>query len=261
MEPGLSLIKQHLTTLNIPAAAGILDELLLEAQKKDLTCQEFLYQLVAHEVNTREKRRLEKQLKWAAFPEYKTLETFDVREQRSLSQKQLNQLKELHWLEQAYNLLLLGPPGVGKSHLATGLGIEAVRRGYKVHFTGMEELVGLLKTQVITRSSRTRIKRLTTSDLVIIDDLMFMAIDRQEANLFFQLINKLYGQTSLIITSNKGPEEWGEILGDPAITTAILDRILHKSEVLALTGESYRLKHRQTIFGPSQPDVLKTHKE
>lgn len=125
----------------------------------------------------------------------------------------------------------------------------------------MEELVGLLKTQEITRSSRARIKRLTTSDLVIIDDLMFMAIDRQEANLFFQLINKLYGQTSLIITSNKGPEEWGEILGDPAITTAILDRILHKSEVLALTGNSYRLKHRQTIFGPLQPDIIKTLKE
>lgn len=248
MEPGLSLIKQHMTTLNIPAAAGILDELLLKAHSKEFTYQEFLYQLVAHEVTTREKRRLEKQLKWAAFPEYKTLETFDISEQKSLSLKQLNQLKELHWLEQAYNLVLLGPPGIGKSHLSTGLGIEAVRRGYKVHFTGMDELVGLLKTQEITRSSRARLKRLTTSDLVIIDDLMFMAIDRHEANLFFQLINKFYGQTSLIITSNKGPEEWGEILGDPAITTAILDRILHKSEVLALNGDSYRLKHRQTIF-------------
>ncbi len=249
MEPGLSLIKQHMTALNMPSAAGILDELLLEAQGNDLTYQEFLYQLVAHELTTREKRRLEKQLKWAAFPEYKTLETFDINEQESLSQKQLNQLKELHWLEQAYNLVLLGPPGVGKSHMATGLGVEAVRRGYKVHFTVMGELVGLLKTQEITRSSKARLKRLTTSDLVIIDDLMFMAIDRHEANLFFQLINKFYGQTSLIITSNKGPEEWGEILGDSAITTAILDRILHKSEVLALDGDSYRLKHRQTIFG------------
>jgi len=113
MEPGLSLIKKHMTTLNIPAAVGILDELLLKAQSKDFTCQEFLYQLVAHEITTREKRRLEKQLKWAAFPEYKTLETFDISEQKSLSLKQLNQLKELHWLEQAYNLVLLGPPGIG----------------------------------------------------------------------------------------------------------------------------------------------------
>lgn len=257
MESGLSLIKQYMTTLNISAAAGILEELLLNAQSKDFTYQEFLYQLMAHEVTTREKRRLEKQLKGAAFPEYKTLETFDIREQKSLSQKQLNQLKELHWLEQAYNLVLLGPPGIGKSHMSIGLGIEAVQRGYKVHFISMDELVELLKTQEITRSSRAKLKRLISSDLVIIDDLMFMAMNHHEANLFFQLINKLYGQTSLIITSNKGPEEWGQILGDPAITTAILDRLLHKSEVLALTGDSYRLKHRQTIFGPLKQEATK----
>lgn len=92
-------------------------------------------------------------------------------------------------------------------------------------------------------------KRITSSDLVIIDDLTFMAMDRNEANMFFQLINRLYGQTSIIITSNKGPEEWGELLGDPAITTAILDRIIHKSEVIHLSGDSYRIRHRETIFG------------
>jgi len=249
METSLSLIKQHMNALNIPAAAGILDELLIKAQNSDFTYQEFIHQLLDHEITTREKRRLENQLKLAAFPEYKTLDAFDISEQKSLSQKQLNQLKELHWLEQAYNLILLGPPGVGKSHLAIGLGLRAVQMGYKVHFTSMDDLVGLLKTQEITRSARAKLKRLTNSDLVIIDDLMFMAIYSQEANLFFQLINKLYGQVSIIITSNKGPQEWGEMLGDPAITTAILDRILHKSEVLTFTENSYRLKHRQTIFG------------
>jgi DNA replication protein DnaC len=258
MESGLSVIKQHMATLNMTAAANILDELLLMAQNKDFTYQEFLYRLVNHEVTNREKRRLEKQLKLAAFPDYKTIDSFDIHEQHSLSQKQLNQLKELHWLEQSYNLILLGPPGVGKSHMATGLGIQAVQKGYKVYFIGMDELIDVLKTQEITRSSKAKIKRLIASDLVIIDDLMFMAIDRHEANLFFQLVNKFYGQTSLIITSNKGPEEWGEILGDPAITTAILDRILHKSEVLTLTGDSYRIKHRQTIFGPLQLGNIQT---
>ena len=166
-----------------------------------------------------------------------------------LSKKQLTQLRELIWLEQAYNLILLGPPGVGKTCLSIGLGIEAVSRGYRVTFVQMDELIRLLKTEEISRNSGAKIKRIVGSDLVIIDDLMFMAIDRHEANLFFQLINKLYGQASVIITSNKGPEDWGDILGDPAITTAILDRLIHKSEVIHLTGDSYRLKHRQTIFG------------
>lgn len=139
--------------------------------------------------------------------------------------------------------------GVGKTHLAIGLGVEAVQQGYKVSFVTMDHLIQLLRTQEVTRSAQTKLKRITQSDLVIIDDLMFMAINRHEANLFFQLINKLYGQSSVIITSNKGPEDWGELLGDPAITTAILDRLLHKSEVIHLTGDSYRLKYRKTIFG------------
>ncbi len=132
--------------------------------------------------------------------------------------------------------------------MAIGLGIEAINKGYKVSFVTMDTLIQLLKTQEITRNAQYKVKRILHSDLVILDDLMFMAMDRQEANLFFQLINKLYGQTSIILTSNKGPEDWGELLGDPAITTAILDRILHKSEVIHLNGDSYRLKHRQTIF-------------
>jgi DNA replication protein DnaC len=127
-------------------------------------------------------------------------------------------------------------------------GIHAINNGYKVHFVTMNDLVYILKTQNIIRTSRARYKRIIESDLIIIDDLMFMAMEKQEANLFFQLINKLYGQTSIIITSNKGPEEWGELLGDAAITTAILDRIIHKCEVINLNGDSYRLKHRKTIF-------------
>ncbi len=130
-----------------------------------------------------------------------------------------------------------------------GLGIEAISRGYKVSFIQMDTLMHLFKTQEISRSSRSKMKRIISSDLVIIDDLMFMAIDKSEANMFFQLINKLYGQASIIITSNKGPEDWGELLGDPAITTAVLDRIIHKSEVVHLSGDSYRVKHRETIFG------------
>lgn len=242
-------LKQQMISLKMSETARIIDDLLIEAENDQLTCHEFLKRVVRHEISRREEKQREKRYKWASFPEYKDLDSFNLSEQQSLSRKQFSQLKELLWIEQTYNLILLGPPGVGKTHLATGLGIEAINNGFKVSFVQMDELIRLFKTQEITRSGQTRMKRIISSDLVIIDDLMFMAIDRTEANRFFQLINKLYGQASLIITSNKGPEDWGELLGDPAITTAILDRILHRSEVVHLSGDSYRIKHRKTIFG------------
>ncbi|MGI5852463.1 MAG: IS21-like element helper ATPase IstB [Peptococcales bacterium] len=242
-------LKEKMKTLKVSEMAKVLDDFLLEAETKELSYQVFLDKLTDYEILKREEKQRDKWLKWAAFPEYKTLESFNLAEQQSLSKRQLEQLKELLWVEKMYNLLLLGPPGVGKTLLSIGLGIEAINHGYKVSFIQMGDLIHLFKTQEISRSSRARMKRIVSSDLVIIDDLMFMAMDSTEANMFFQLINKLYGQTSIIITSNKGPEDWGELLGDPAITTAILDRIIHKCEVIHLNGDSYRVKHRQTIFG------------
>jgi DNA replication protein DnaC len=133
--------------------------------------------------------------------------------------------------------------------LATGLGIEAIKQGYKVSFISMGELIHTLKTEEFTRKSQTKMKRIRASNLVIIDDLMFMAMDNREANLFFHLINDLYDKTSIILTSNKGPNEWGELLGDPAITTAILDRLIHRVEVIHFKNDvSYRMKHRSSIF-------------
>ncbi len=173
-------------------------------------------------------------------------------EQRSLSRKQLNQLKELTWIEQLYNIIFLGLPGVGKTHLAIGLGLEAIHQGYKVMFISMGDLVHTLKTEEISRKSKTRIKRIRDANLLIIDDLMFMAMDHHEANLFFHLINDLYNKSSIILTSNKAPKDWGELLGDPAITTAILDRIIHRAEIIHLNGDSYRMKHRTSIFESSK---------
>ena len=241
-------LKSMLKTLNMYNAAGQLEELLKQSSEKSLSYEKFLEKIFKSELNGREQKRLENRLKWASFYEYKTIEEFDLSEQQSLSQRQLNQIKELTWLEQGYNLIFLGPPGVGKTHLSIGLGIHAIKNGYKVYFSSMNDLIHLLKTQEILSTSRNKVKRITEADLLIIDDLMFMAMERNEANMFFQLINKLHGQTSIIITSNKGPEDWGELLGDPAITTAILDRIVHKCEVISLCGHSYRVKHRQTIF-------------
>jgi len=244
-------IREMLKTINMHYSADYLEQLLIKSTEKAVSYEKFLENLLKNEIEAREQKRLEKRMKQAAFPEYKTLNEFDISQQQSLSQRQLNQLKELTWIEQGYNLILLGPPGVGKTHISIGLGIHAINNGYKTIFIQMNDLVHCLKTQEILRTARTKIKRIINADLLIIDDLMFMAMEKNEANLFFQLINKLYGQTSIIITSNKGPEDWGELLGDPAITTAILDRIVHKCEVINLCGDSYRIKHRESIFGKS----------
>lgn len=242
-------LKQQLRQLKWSETATKLDDLIRVAEQKDMGYQTFLHHLVTYEQYRREEKQQEKRMKWAGFPRLQTLEEFDCDQQPALSRKQFHQLQELLWLEQVYNLLLLGPPGVGKTMLAVGLGIQAIEQGNKVSFITMDELIRCLNTQEISRKSQLRLKRISQSALVIIDDLMFMAMNRSEANRFFQLINQLYDQTSVIITSNKGPEDWGELLGDPAITTAILDRLLHRSEVITLGGDSQRLKNRQTIFG------------
>lgn len=221
---------------------------LRKAETHSWTYQEFLHKLLSHEESCREKKMVERYLKWAKFPYQKGLDQFDLQEQRSLSARQLKQLQVFFWLEQSFNLIFLGPPGVGKTHLAIGLGLAAIQSGQRVSFISMGELVPLLKTEDYSRKSQIQLNRIRKADLVIIDDLMYMAMDQHEANLFFQLINHLYERSSIILTSNKGPEDWGELLGDQGITTAILDRLLHRSEVIHLEGESHRIKYRESVF-------------
>src|SRR5699024_2189226 len=241
-------IQDTLKSLRFGETADYLPTLLERAEANDDTYATFLTDVMNYEQQRREEKKIERHMKWATFPYHKTLEEFNLNEQESISKRQFNQLKELLWMEQLYNLILLGPPGAGKTHVAIGLGIKAINQGHKVIFTTMGGLIHTLKTEEITRKSQTRMKRIRNADLVIIDDLMFMAINQNEANLFFHLINDLYNSASVILTSNKAPKEWGELLGDPAITTAILDRVMHRVEIIHLNEDSYRMKHRSTIF-------------
>lgn len=193
-------LKQWMSALHLTEAAQILEESLMDAQTKDWSCGQFLHHILRHELQRREEKQRLKRLKWAAFPFIKSLDEFRLEEQQSLTKRQMEQLREMLWLEHTYNLILLGPPGVGKTHLSVGLGLEALERGYRVSFVSMGNLVHLMKTQEIARTSQTRMKRILRSDLVIIDDLMFMAMDKSESNLFFQFVNQLYGQASIILT-------------------------------------------------------------
>lgn len=241
-------LQSKMKAVRLVESSDALPQLIKKAETQELSYSQFLLSVMTYEQQRRSEKVIEKRLKWASFPIYKTLEEFSLQEQPTLKKQSFNQLTDLAWLDQLYNLILLGPTGVGKTHLAIGIGIKAIQEGYKVAFISMGELIHVLKTEEMTRKSKLRLKRIREANLVILDDLMFMAIDRREANLLFHLINELYNQASILLTSNKGPGDWGELLGDPALTAAILDRLIHRSEVIQLGGDSYRMKYRSTIF-------------
>jgi DNA replication protein DnaC len=248
MNEQLAAVKDLLGQLNLATLRRGLDDLLLGATNNNDTCLEFLEKAMKLEVDARNAKSRERRLRMAAFPYRRTLDEFDFGFQTSINPRQMKQLMDMTWLEKAFNLVFLGPPGVGKTHLAIALGLQAVELGYSVAFITMDELMRTLKTEALSVRSKRRLKQIRNANLVIIDEVGFLPISAQEANLFFQLVSGLYEQSSLIVTSNKGFDEWPEFFGDPVITTAILDRLVHHSELFNLTGDSYRVTHRNTIF-------------
>jgi len=184
----------------------------------------------------------------ARFPRVKTFEEYDFTLQDGVTADQMKKLCEFLWLEQAFNVVFLGAPGVGKTHLATALGVSAAKAGYHAAFVTLEALIRLLKTADISTASKQRLTTLRRASLVILDEIGFMPVSRAEANLLFSFVSSCYENKSLVLTSNKGFEDWADFLGDPVIATAILDRLIFKCEIFNLTGDGYRVKHRQRIL-------------
>lgn len=184
----------------------------------------------------------------AGFPRIKTFREYDFSLQDGVTSEQMKLLSEFVWIEQAFNVVFLGAPGLGKTHLATALGYAAANAGYTVCFISLEGLVRILKTAEISKVSKTKLTGLRRADLVIIDEIGFMPVSKTEAHLLFSFVTERYEHKSLVITSNKGFDDWGDFLGDPVIAAAILDRLIFKCEIFNLTGEGYRISHRQTIL-------------
>jgi DNA replication protein DnaC len=213
-----------------------------------MTPLETLTTFLDYQHKHKQSQAAEARVRNARFPRIKTFKEYDFSLQDGVTAEQMNRLCDFVWLEQAFNVCFLGAPGVGKTHLATALGYAAANAGYSVCFITLEELVRLLKTAEIAKSSKSRLAKLHRASLVIIDEIGFMPVSNAEAHLLFSFVSACYERKSLVITSNKGFDDWADFLGDPVIATAVLDRLIFKCEIFNLTGEGYRIRHRQTIL-------------
>lgn len=237
----------QLTTLGLKGVVKQLNEALSEAEKSNESYISFMQRLLASELNYRVDKRFQRNMAGAHFPVRKDLEAFDYAKVKGITKKEVAELLDFRWLDNHHNLLLFGAPGLGKTHLAIGIGVKAVEKGYIVCFERMTTLIRLLKTADIHRSSAFRLNRMMKSDLLIIDEIGYTPIEKKEANLFFNLISELYEKTSVVITSNKGFQDWAEMMGDPIMTTALLDRLLHHSSIYNMDGESYRIQNLKEV--------------
>lgn len=209
---------------------------------------DFICNLLVHEVQGREERQRQKRLKEARLPMSHDLNQYDHSMSNGLTKTQLNQLRELHWIEEGFNLMLSGPSGVGKTYIASGLCSDAIDKGYKAYFRTMDEILTTLKLKDITPSAKREYKCLCESDVIVIDDLMNIIVGHDEGNQLFSFINSTFESTSFIITTNRSPAEWAKSLNDEVLATALLDRLLYKCELIQLSGASYRMKNRKRIF-------------
>lgn len=234
-----------LETFALKHSSRQIADLLEKAENEESSYREFLLHVLETEVRGRNDRRRKRNHSAAHFPpNIHPLEEFNPAELESgITESQIKQLKELTWLDTCGNIVFAGPPGLGKTMVAVGLGLEAINTGYTVCFEKMVNLIKILDTAETERSAGFRIKNIKKAQMIIIDEIGYTPISRSQANRFFTFISDTYETSSIVFTTNKEITDWAEMMGDPVLTTALLDRILHHAKCFSLKGESYRLKH------------------
>ncbi len=241
----LQQLQGNLEKLKMYRMAEILPEYLKVSADRKLTHQEFIEGLIEEEITFKTERSIKYRLKRARFPMIKTLDGFDFSFQSTISKEKINELANLSFIDRKENVIFLGPPGVGKTHLATSLGVKACENKYTVMFLTANDLITQITSSLADRTVGQKLKHLAQYKLIIVDEMGYLPIDQVGANLFFQFITSRYEKGSVIITSNKSFSNWGQIFADNVLATAILDRLLHHANVVNIKGESYRLKDRK----------------
>lgn len=242
METSYNRLLNNLDDLNLQAIRDSLPAYIDMISSGEKSVTEALYELTEKEKAFRDRKAVDTQIRKAAFPFIRTVGDYDFQFQPSADRKVIEDLASLRFIEEHENVLFIGSPGTGKTHLATAIGIEAASHRCSVYFITMQELMNQLRKAEKENRLASRLKAFMRHRLLIIDEIGYLNLDGKDANLFFQLISMRYEKKSTVITTNKSLSKWGEIFGEPVITNAILDRLLHHSHVITIVGPSYRTK-------------------
>ena len=249
----VDLTRERMSALGLMHAAEQLDPALSEAVKQGIAPHALLDQLLELEYQGREGRRVRTALRLSSLPQGLTLGSFDFAFQPAIERSRIDTLATCAYIRASETVLIQGPPGVGKTHLAVGLGVKAVENGFSAQFYRFDELKLQLKADAHLPPARLRRRKYLSTAMLIIDELGFEPMTREEASLFFRLVSYRYGRGSILITTNKSVRDWTELLaGDEALAAAILDRLLHKAHVLNIKGRSYRLRDLEATLTQAQ---------
>lgn len=243
----LDSIKKSLVALKMPRALELLDTTVRRIEQGEIDAIEALDQLLIEELTLRDNRRIKTSLMMARLSAVKMLAGFDFTFQPSLDRNRILALAELKFIERAEVVHLLGPPGTGKSHLATALAVEAVKAGKSVAFSTLADIIASLVKAEREGQLKERIRFLARASLLVVDEIGYLPVTPGGGNLFFQHVNARYEKGAMILTSNRGFAEWGEVFGDHVVATALLDRLLHHAIVIQIEGSSYRLRQHADL--------------